>query len=146
MPDSWTFSTLTADDYDAVRELWELSGLPVKSAGRDSSDQFAAQLAGGTQLVIGAWTERRLVGVVVVTHDGRKGWINRLAVHPDSRRQGLGMQLIAESERALRGMGMQVIAALIEDWNQASLALFRRAGYSEHDDIHYLTKREGQDV
>lgn len=146
MPDSWVFSTLTADDYDAVWELWELAGLPVKPSGRDSRDQFAAQLAGGLQTAIGAWTGKQLIGVVVVTHDGRKGWINRLAVHPDSRRQGLGLQLIAESERVLHESGMQVIAALIEDWNQASLALFRRAGYSDFSDIHYLTKREGQDV
>ncbi len=146
MPAQWSLSTLTADDYDAVRDLWELSGLSVKPAGRDSREQFAAQLAGGTQVVIGAWDAERLIGVVVVTHDGRKGWINRLAVHPDNRRQGLGLYLIAESERVLREQGMHIIAALIEDWNQASLALFARAGYSEYADIHYLTKREGQDV
>jgi N-acetylglutamate synthase len=146
MPGQWVTSNLTADDYDAVRNLWEAAGLPVRPAGRDSREQFAAQLAGGTQIVIGVWDGERLIGVSVVTHDGRKGWINRLAVHPDSRRHGLGLYLIAESERVLREQGMHIIAVLIEEWNQASLALFARAGYSEHADIHYLSKREGQDV
>ena len=120
---------LTADEYESVRALWELAGLPVKPGGRDSRAQFVQQLAGGTQTVLGLRSGGQLVGVVVATHDGRKGWINRLAIHPEFRRQGLGLQLIAEAERVLREQGMQVIAALIEDWNKPSLALFEKAGY-----------------
>jgi ribosomal protein S18 acetylase RimI-like enzyme len=143
---TWTVVTLTTDDYDAVRELWELAGLPIRPGGRDSRAQFAAQLAGGTQTVIGARTGDRLVGVVMTTHDGRKGWINRLAVHPDYRRHGLGRRLIGEAERVLQRQGMRIIAALIEDGNDASLALFQQAGYSDYPGIHYLTKRENHDI
>jgi ribosomal protein S18 acetylase RimI-like enzyme len=141
-----TIVTLTAADYDAVRELWEQAGLPIKSGGRDSRERFAAQLAGGLQTVIGARTGERLVGVVVATHDGRKGWINRLAVHPDCRRQGVGLRLIGEAENVLRAQGIQIIAALIEGDNAPSLALFQRAGYADYPNMHYLTKREGHDV
>jgi ribosomal protein S18 acetylase RimI-like enzyme len=142
----WTIVALTVDDFEAVRELWEQAGLPIKSAGRDSREQFAVQLAGGLQTVFGVRLGDRLVGVVVATHDGRKGWINRLAVHPDFRRQGLGLRLIAEAERALHDQGLQVMAALIEDWNTPSLALFERAGYVEYPGIHYVTKRDRRDV
>jgi ribosomal protein S18 acetylase RimI-like enzyme len=141
-----TIVALTAEDYDAVRKLWEQAGLPIRAAGRDSREQFAGQLAGGLQNVVGARLGDRLVGVVVTTHDGRKGWINRLAVHPDFRRQGLGLRLIAEAERVLHEQGLLIIAALIEDWNQSSLALFERAGYVEYPGIHYVTKRDRQDV
>jgi ribosomal protein S18 acetylase RimI-like enzyme len=142
----WTVVTLTADDYDAVRELWESAGLSIRPGGRDSHEQFAAQLAGGTQTVIGARSGDRLAGVVVATHDGRKGWINRLAVHPDYRRQGLGQRLIEEAEQVLHRQGMQIIAVLIEGWNEASLALFQKAGYIDYPGLHYLTKRENRDV
>jgi ribosomal protein S18 acetylase RimI-like enzyme len=142
----WTIVALTVDDYEAVRELWEQAGLPIKAIGRDSREQFAGQLAGGLQTVFGARLGDRLVGVVVATHDGRKGWINRLAVHPDFRRQGLGLRLIAEAERALHDQGLQVMAALIEDWNTPSLALFERAGYVDYPGIHYVTKRDRRDV
>jgi ribosomal protein S18 acetylase RimI-like enzyme len=142
----WTIVALTADDYEAVRELWEQAGLPIKAAGRDSREQFARQLAGGHQTVFGTRLGDRLVGVVVATHDGRKGWINRLAVHPDCRRQGLGLRLIAEAERALHDQGLQMMAALIEDWNTPSLALFERAGYVDYPGIHYVTKRDRRDV
>lgn len=146
MDAEWAVVTLTTGDYEAIRAVWEAAGLPVRPGGRDSHEQFARQMVGGTQTVIGLRTGERLIGVVVVTHDGRKGWINRLAVLPDCRRQGAGMKLIAEAERALHEQGMQVIAALIEDGNDASLALFQRAGYLDYPHIHYVTKRDSHDV
>ncbi len=147
MGTAWQTVTLGADDYDAIRALWEEAGLPIKRKGRDSREQFAAQMARGCQTVLGVRdAEGCLIGVVVATHDGRKGWINRLAVHPDHRRQGLGRYLIAQAEAALRAQGMQIVAALVEDWNEASLALFQATGYVLHRDIFYLTKRESDDV
>ncbi len=137
---------LTEEDYNAVRDVWIAAGLSIKPSGRDSREQFAAQLAGDTQTVIGLRAGERLVGVVVATHDGRKGWINRLAIHPEFRRQGLGQRLIAAAEQVLHDQGMHVIAALIEDWNDPSLALFQKVGYTIHPNIHYLSKRDAKDV
>ena len=146
MSAEWVVVTLRADDYDAVCDLWQHAGLSIRPAGRDSRQQFVAQLAGGTQTVLGARVGDHLVGVVVATHDGRKGWINRLAVHPDYRHQGLGLRLISEAEQVLQVQGMQIIAALIEDGNKPSLALFERAGYVDYPDVHYVTKRTSHDV
>ena len=143
--DDWALTRLTAADYDAVRDLWEQAGLPIKPNGRDSAEQFARQVA-GTQTVLGLYDGERLVGVIVATHDERKGWLNRLAIHPDYRRQGLAQELIAAAERELHDQGIHIIAALIEGWNKTSLALFQRAGYSVHPDIHYVTKRDHHDV
>ncbi|MBN1287238.1 MAG: GNAT family N-acetyltransferase [Anaerolineae bacterium] len=138
---------LTAEDYDAIVALWQAAGLSTRPNGRDSRAAFEAQMARDVQTVVGLEAEGRLVGVAVATHDGRKGWINRLAVHPDCRRRGYARQLIAASERVLKEKhGVAVVGVLIEDWNEASLALFRQAGYVLHDDIHYLSKRDRADV
>ncbi len=136
---------LTLADYDDILKLWQDAGLKIKEKGRDSREAFALQLA-GTQEVIGLEHEGRLVGVAITTHDERKGWINRLAVHPDYRSEGLGLRLIEEAERVLREQGMKIIAVLIEEPNEASLRLFERAGYSIAKEIHYLSKRDSEDV
>jgi ribosomal protein S18 acetylase RimI-like enzyme len=142
-----TLRRLTVDDYDAIIALWQRAGLhSLRSQGRDSREAFAAQLARG-QVVLGLNDAEtgKLVACVVITDDARKGWINRLAVDPDYRRQGLAARLMAEAENDLRARGFHVFAALIEDDNAASLSLFQREGYKTHD-IVYVSKRDGEGV
>ena len=140
-----TFRRLTVDDYDAILALWQRAGLDtIRPQGRDSREAFADQLARG-QVVLGLEDADRLVACVVITDDTRKGWINRLAVDPDYRRQGLAARLIEEAEQALREKGIHVFAALIEHENMASLNLFQREGYKTHN-VMYISKRDGEDA
>jgi len=143
-----TVRTLTLEDYDRWMSVWQRAGLhSIRPKGRDSRDAFARQLAGGTHTMIGLELSGELIGVVLATHDGRKGWINRLAVLPEYRRQGYASRLVVEAERVLRAQGMTVIAALIEPGNDVSLVLFTKLGYVEPpDDMHYLTKRDSEDA
>jgi ribosomal protein S18 acetylase RimI-like enzyme len=137
-----TLRRLTIDDYDAVIALWQRSGLTsIRPSGRDSREAFAKQLAGG-QIAIGLEEADRLIGVVIATHDTRKGWINRLAIDPDYRRRGYARQLVRAAEEVLHDLGLTLIAAMIEDYNDASLALFKRLGYAVHTDIYYVSKRD----
>jgi len=69
------------------------------------------------------------MGTVLGTHDSRKGWINRLAVHPAHRRRGLARRLVRACERALRARRIEMFCALIETDNVASEAVFRSLGY-----------------
>jgi N-acetylglutamate synthase len=141
-----TIRRLTIADYEAVIDLWQRSGLPsIRPTGRDSRAEFSKQLAQG-QIVIGLEDAGKLMGVVVATSDTRKGWINRLAIDPAQRRKGYGAQLIHAAEAALREAGLKVMAALIEDYNDASLTLFEREGYVVHTDIYYVSKRESDDA
>lgn len=139
---------LGLDDYDALLALWQRAGLhSLKPQGRDSRDSLARQFASGVQTILGLEVDGRLAGAVVATHDSRKGWINRLVVDPDHRRRGYAAQLIAAAEGVLREQGMRVMAALIEDDNPASLALFQQAGYVEIvPPIHYLSRRDSDDA
>jgi ribosomal protein S18 acetylase RimI-like enzyme len=98
-------------------------------------------MAGGLQRVIGLREAGRLVAVAVLTHDGRRGWINRLAVDPACRRRGLAARLIAEAERWFtKDLGFEVWAALIAGENRGSQALFDALGYRRHD-VVYVSKR-----
>ena len=139
---------LSLDDYDALLSLWQRAGLhSIKPDGRDSREALAHQLATDVMTMLGIEVEGRLVAAVVVTHDSRKGWINRLAVDPDHRRQGYGTRLVEAAEVLLCEQGIPITAVLVMSHNASSLALFQKAGYSEVDSgIHYLTKRESEDV
>ena len=137
---------LHAADYDDALALWQRSGLPVRADGRDAPAAFARQMASGLQRVIGLRADGELVAVAVLTHDGRKGWINRLAVEPAYRRQGLARRLVAEAERWFaQDVGLEVWAALIERHNDASLLLFEELRYGQPD-VAYVSKRMRHDA
>ncbi len=137
---------LNANDYPRIMALWQAAELHVRPKGRDSREAFERQLAGGIQKVIGIETEQGdLIGVVLVTHDSRKGLINRLTIHPDWRRQGLAKSLITAAEDLLHKQGIDVIAALIEPENTPSLKLFQATGYYEWPGMHYVSKRRSSD-
>jgi ribosomal protein S18 acetylase RimI-like enzyme len=143
MSEEITVRVLSLGDYHRWMEVWQRAGLhSVRQQGRDSHEAFARQLASGTHTMIGLEVGTVLVGVVLATQDGRKGWINRLAVLPEHRHRGYAARLVAEAERALKQQGMTVIAALIEPENDASLALFLKLGYVEASGMHYVSKRE----
>ena len=141
-----TIRRLTIDDYDAVIALWQRAGLPtVRPTGRDSRLEFEQQLQHG-QIVLGLEDSGKLIGVVVATNDTRKGWINRLAIDPEYRRRGYGEELVQAAEAALSELGLKIMAALIEDYNQASLGLFNKLGYGPHPEVHYVSKRDSSDA
>jgi len=137
---------LTIDQYEELVNLWRRAGLPFKQKGRDSKEAIARQMNANPEFFLGAFENGRLVGAVIVSSDGRKGWINRLAVDPDFRRRGVASTLVAEAERVLRKHGIRIFCALIEDGNEASKRLFKKCGYVEHHDIIYFSKRESNDV
>jgi len=139
--------TLTIEDYDAVIELWKQAGLPFKPKGRDSEQMMEKQMKAFPEFFIGAFHEKKLVGVVIGSYEGRmKGWINRLAVDPEYKRRGIAKQLINMVEKALEKCGAAIFCALIETPNEESLKLFEKMGYVTHQDILYASKRKSKDI
>lgn len=130
-------------DYNRVMELWTAGGLPLKPLGRDSRENVARQvgLPNVLFLVAEEGEEGPVVGTVIATHDGRKGWINRLAVDERLRRRGLGARLVREAEAWLAGLGLDILACLIEADNEVSAAVFEKLGYKKHPEIVYFAKR-----
>ena len=141
MKDRIELCVLGESDYQEILDLWKRAGLTIRAEGRDSVGAFARQMGWGVQRVAGLRVGGCLVAVAVLTHDGRKGWINRLAVDPAYRRRGLAQRLIAEAERwFIEELGLEIWAALIERENTASQALFESMGYGRHD-LVYMSKR-----
>ncbi|MEE9223429.1 MAG: GNAT family N-acetyltransferase [Thermoplasmata archaeon] len=137
---------LRTDDYDRIIELWEKAGLSHRPEGRDSRNEMVRQINEFGDLFLGAFVDGVLVGVIVGSDDGRKGWINRLAVLPDHQRQGIAIELIQAVEEALETRNRRIISVLIEPPNDSSISLFEKAGYKAWDGMAYLSKREDEKV
>ena len=141
-----TIRDLTMEDYEAVQRLWAEAGLPFRPNGRDRRDRVTRELERGTAVFLLAETGGELVGVVLGTHDGRKGWVNRLAVAPAYQRRGIASLLVQEIEARLLGLGLDIVAALIETPNRASIEFFQSIGYVHDPEIEYVSKRRSADT
>jgi ribosomal protein S18 acetylase RimI-like enzyme len=134
------------EEYDALIRLWEEAGLECKPAGRDRRDRIDQELTRRNAIFVIAESGGRMVGSLLGTHDGRKGWINRLAVTPEFRGLGVGRMLVEEVEKRLSEAGIEITACLIEQWNSESMEFFERLGYEKHRNVFYFTKRRHPDT
>lgn len=129
------------DDYESFTAVWSASGLPYRPEGRDSRESIGRELARNRCAFFLAESDGLPVGVVLGTHDGRKGWINRLAVVPSHRGRGIGIILVRRVEEWLASQGIEIWAALIESGNTRSMAFFAHLGYLHDSEIEYFSKR-----
>ncbi len=137
----------TPDDYQLLTELWERAHLPYKPNGRDSFDHIKKEMEHNPQEVfLLAYCDQQAVATVLVTHDGRKGWVNRLAVVPEYQHMGIGRKMVVAAESWLMEQGIGIFACMIESYNEASFQAFQRMGYEPFEGIHYLTKRLHQEI
>jgi len=137
---------LRAEDYDALVALWDRAGLSYRPKGRDARERVLREMAGPCSVFLGVEEDGRLVGAVLGTHDGRKGWINRLAVDPDHRRRGVGRALVDAVIERLERRGIEITTCLIESWNRPSMSFFQAIGFSRHDEIVYFSRRRSADT
>ncbi len=128
-------------DHERIIELWNEGRLPVRPGGRDNRAEIERQTGLDNIAFFVGEAEGRIIATVVASHDGRKGWINRLAVDAAWRGRGVGRRMVEEAEAWFRSCGLGIFACLIEDWNDVSMQVFERLGYIRHTDIHYFSKR-----
>jgi len=133
-------------DYKYVLNLWKISDLPFRPKGRDRKEKIAKELKNDCAIFLVAEIDDAIVGVVFGTHDGRKGWINRLAVHPDFRNKGIAKSLVNDVEEQLLNRGIEIMTCLIEGENNVSHNVFRKLGFKRWNKITYYSKRMNPDV
>lgn len=137
---------LVPEDYEELIALWDEAGLAYRPRGRDGRERIVRQIEGSCSVFLAAEEDGKLVGAVLGTHDGRRGWVNRLAVLPEYRLRGVAAALVVEVEKRLLDNGIEIMTCLIEGWNEGSTAFFERIGYIAHPDIIYYSKRRSPDT
>ncbi len=114
-------------DFDAVVALWDVVGISVPY-NDPAADIPRATASPNARLYVGE-RDGRLVGTILVGHDGHRGWLYKLAVAPDYRRQGLGRKLVAQAETWLAAQGMPKVELMIRDSNAAVRDFYVRLGF-----------------
>ena len=133
---------VTIDDYDAMYELWnstEQSRRALNPAD-DSREGIDRYLKRNPNTCFAAVQGDRIIGVVLTGHDGRRGIIHHMCVHPDCRRMGIATQLISIAENALKNEGIQKIFGLVFRDNEPANLFWEKQGYTLRTNLNYRNK------
>ena len=120
--------------YDQVYRLWKsCDGIGLSAA--DSRDNIQTYLIRNPGLSLVARNGNNIVGAILCGHDGRRGYIHHLAVHPDYRRQGIGRLLAEKSLSALLSLGIQKCHLFIFHDNARGIGFWESIGWTHRQDI-----------
>ena len=71
----------------------------------------------------------RVVGTLIVTWDGWRGSMYRLAVLPQFRRRGIASNLVRQAEQRLEAFGCHRVQALVVGADARASAFWTKSGY-----------------
>jgi N-acetylglutamate synthase len=133
-----TISPMTIESYNEVFALWQQTdGVGLSSAdSRDAIHSFLEKNPGSSFVSI---VDGRIIGTILSGHDGRRGYIYHLTVHPDYRRQGLGRKLVVQCLLTLKEVGIQKCHLFVFQHNASGIAFWKSIGWTLRSDIQAMS-------
>ena len=118
----------TPADIDAVLALWDTAGPPSKSLA-DTDEGVRRLLGRDPDALLVCEEDGEIVGTAVVTFDGWRCFVYRMAVATTHRRRGIGGALVAAAEERIRGLGGVRADILILKDDEQARAFWGSLGY-----------------
>lgn len=139
------------EDYNGIYELWNSTEQSRRALNPvdDSKDGIERYLKRNPTTCFLAYLNddiKKIVGVILTGHDGRRAIVHHMCVHPDYRRQGIAGLLVQKAEDALRKEGISKIFGLVFKDNDAANAFWEQQGYTLRTNLNYRNKSLNKEV
>lgn len=125
------FRDFTLNDFDLVIDLWKRAGLILSHS--DTHQGMKKKLKRDPELFFVLEKDTRIIGVVMGSYDGRRGWINHLAVDPEYQGKNIGQQIIEELESRFKKIGCEKVNLLIELSNMEVQGFYEKQGFKKEE-------------
>ena len=128
---------MTIDDYDAVHALWmTIKGFAIRSVD-DSREGVERFLRRNPTTSVVAEEDGKIVGAILCGHDGRRGCLYHVCVHPDHRRRGIGKSMVVFCMNALKKEEINKVSLIAFTANDIGNAFWNTIGWTRREDLNY---------
>lgn len=133
-PDGTFLRPITLADLPVMLALWQAASLQISPTDSETGLRRHLAISGNLAWMLCA-TDGRMLGTVLGSDDGRRGWINHLAVHPDAQGHGYGARLIAAVVERLRQQGCEKVNLLVRHNNRQVVSFYEKQGFAVDDNL-----------
>ena len=125
-------------DYPQVIELWsETEAMLLRDA--DSKENIGKYLERNPNLSFVALDGDNVVGAILVGTDGRRGYVQHLAVNSNCRGQGIGAKLISSAMEALSKVGIAKTHLFVANENINAQSFYEKLGWFSRDEVRMFS-------
>jgi N-acetylglutamate synthase len=118
---------------DVLPLLNSVEGVVLRAADEPIAMERYWERNPGTSFV--AVQDKRFVGCLLAGHDGRRGYLDHLAVLPENRRHGIARTLAHHRAVALSRFGIEKLHVDAVESNREGRAFWRHAGWAQRSEI-----------
>jgi ribosomal protein S18 acetylase RimI-like enzyme len=123
-----TIRPATDSEEQGLIGLWQACGLIVPHNDPVADFRFAKR-GPNSDVLVGVSESGRIIGSVMVGHDGHRGWLYYVAADPNARGEGIGRQMAVAAEDWLRERGVRKVQLMIRETNTEVAKFYERVGY-----------------
>ncbi len=128
---------MTIEDYESVHKLWmTIKGFAIRSID-DSKEGVERFIRRNPSTSVVAEEDGEIVGAILCGHDGRRGCLYHVCVHPDHRLKGIGKAMVVHCMNALRDENISKVSLIAFTKNDIGNAFWKQIGWTKREDLNY---------
>ncbi|MFZ9858308.1 MAG: GNAT family N-acetyltransferase [Roseiflexaceae bacterium] len=121
--------SIKLDDLPEMLVLWRAAALQISPTDSEQGLRRHLALSGNLAWVL-CDSAGQIIGTLLGSDDGRRGWINHLAIHPDAQGHGYGQRLITAVTTRLKSQGCEKVNLLVRQTNQHVVPFYEKIGFA----------------
>ncbi len=128
---------MTAEDYEAVKNLWmKIKGFGIRSID-DSKEGIERFLKRNPTTSVVAIEDNKIVGSILCGHDGRRGCFYHVCVDEAYRMRGIGKAMVVKAMEALKVEHINKVSLIAFTKNDVGNAFWKEIGWTKREDLNY---------
>ena len=138
MSETIEIADMSTSDYEGVRHLWIASGFVIRPR-TDTLEGINRLLARNPGLSLVARSDGAIVGCALGSHDGRRGFLQHVAVAQSFQRRGIAQKMVGICLERFRDLHLGWVHLDVEAGNDRARSFWLRNGWMPRNELTRLS-------